>query len=328
MRQMFVDLRKVNKQWMPVACSVKEFWDELERLLKEVEEIASLIKLPLPEYAYQVLLKLRFRPTQASGPFKYQFQPWFNPEAHQAQWHHPEQVAEQLEGYINISHLLRTANGQSWHYGKPVGIKLDPEVDKVKGRALALAYAYLSVPITLAAGWRIPQEYSLLEAREALLGNVRDLVTSHTSFPIISDLPEDHYNGLTFSVVCPHFPEHHYNADSMRTTKLQHKQLEEGESSDMAEDSGSVDLEGNISPPTMKIVEVMDDVQPTGVPVVAPSDTLPSAPEASTSCQRPALRLDTSAKPALLMATLNPTSTINSTQASAVSMTSSTIIIE
>jgi hypothetical protein len=36
-----------------------------------------------------------------------------------------------------------------------VGIKLDPEVDEVKGRALALAYAYFSVPIVLPAGWRI-----------------------------------------------------------------------------------------------------------------------------------------------------------------------------
>jgi hypothetical protein len=210
-----------------------------------------------------------------------------------------------------------------------MGIKLGLEVNEVKGRALALAYVYLGVPIALPAGWRIPREYSLLEAREALLGNVRDLVTSCTSFPIISDLPEDHYNGLTFSVVRPHFPEHCYNTDGTRTTKLQHKQLEEGESSDMAEDSGSVDLEGNVSPPAMKIMEIMDNVQPMGMPVMAPLDTLPSAQEASMSRQHPALRLDTSAEPALLTATLNPASTsspvstINSTQASAVSAASS-----
>jgi hypothetical protein len=139
-------------------------------------------------------------------------------------------------------------------------------------------------------------------------------------------LPKDHYNGLTFLVVHPHFPEHRYNADSTRTTKLQCKQLEEGKSSDMAEDSRSVDSEGNISPPATKIVEVMDDVQPTGVPVVAPSDTSPSMLEASTSCQCLALRLDTSVEPALLVATLNPALTSNSTQASAISVTSSTNI--
>jgi hypothetical protein len=47
MRRMFVDLRETNKQWMPAACSVKELWEELERLLKEAEEIASILKLPL-----------------------------------------------------------------------------------------------------------------------------------------------------------------------------------------------------------------------------------------------------------------------------------------
>jgi seryl-tRNA synthetase len=52
MRRMFVDLHEVNKQWMPATCSVRELWDELERLLKEAEEIASLIKLPLPKYTY------------------------------------------------------------------------------------------------------------------------------------------------------------------------------------------------------------------------------------------------------------------------------------
>jgi hypothetical protein len=202
-----------------------------------------------------------------------------------------------------------------------MGIKLDPEVNEAKGRALALAYTYLSVPIVLPASWRIPREYSLLEVREALLGDVRDLVTSCT--PIISDLPEDHYHGLTFSVVRPHFLEHRYNIDGTRTTKLQHKQLEEGESSDMAKDSGSVDSEGNISPPATKIVEIMDDVQPTGTPVMAPLDTSPSVQEASTSRQCPALRLDTSTEPALLTATSNPTSTINSTQASTISTASS-----
>jgi hypothetical protein len=152
-------------------------------------------------------------------------------------------------------------------------------------------------------------------------------------FPIISNLPEDHHNGLTFLVVCPHFSKHHYNTDSMRTTKLQHKQLEECESSDMANDSRSVDSEGTISLPAVKIVEVMEDIQPTGMSVLTLSDTsLSIMPEASTSCQRLALWLDTSAKLAFLAATLNPAltsnpaSTINSTQASAISVTSSTNI--
>jgi hypothetical protein len=102
-----MELRKTNKQWMPAAHSVKELWEELERLLKEVEEIASFFKLPLPDYAYQILPNLHFLLTQAS---KYQFQSWFDPEAHQARWRCAERVAGQLEGYINIGHLLRTSD--------------------------------------------------------------------------------------------------------------------------------------------------------------------------------------------------------------------------
>jgi uncharacterized protein (DUF1800 family) len=105
-----MELRETNKQWMPMARSVKELWEELEGLLKEAEEIASFLKLPLPDYAYQVLPNLCFLPTQASEPFKYQFQPWFNPEAHQARWRCAEQVARQLEGYINIGHLLQISD--------------------------------------------------------------------------------------------------------------------------------------------------------------------------------------------------------------------------
>jgi hypothetical protein len=117
--------------------------------------------------------------------------------------------------YINIGHLLQTSDGQTWHHGEPMGIKLDSEVNETKDQALAIAYAYLGIPIVLPAHWRILHKYSLVEAWKALLDNVRDLVASCMMFPIVSDLPEDHYNGLIFSVVCPHFSEHHYNADSM-----------------------------------------------------------------------------------------------------------------
>jgi hypothetical protein len=169
-----------------------------------------------------------------------------------------------------------------------------------------MAYTYLSVPVALPADWRFPREYSLLEARKALLDDIRDLVTSHAKFPITSDLPEDHYDGLMFSVIHPHYSEHHYNTDGTRTTKLQSKQLEEGESSDLANNSGSVDSESPISLPAAKITEIMEDAQPTGVSASAPSDTSLNVPEASTSHPQLVLRLDTSAEPTLLVATSTP----------------------
>ena len=245
---MFVELHETNEQQMPAARSIKELWEELEKLLKEAEEVASLTKPPLPNYAYQIFPQLCFRPTQASKPFGYQFQPWFDLQALQAQWRRTERVAGQLEGYINIGQLLRTSDERSWRYGKPIGIKLDPDGDEAKDAALAMAYAYLGVPVAPSVDLRIPRAYSLREAREVMLDNVRDFVASCTTFPIISDLAEDRYDGLTFLVVCPRFSNYHYNADGTRTTKLQCKQLEEGESSNMVDDSGSVDSEGSISP--------------------------------------------------------------------------------
>jgi hypothetical protein len=130
----------------------------------------------------------------------------------------------------------------------------------------------------------------------------------------VSDLPENHYNGLVFSVIRPHFSEHHYNADGMRTTKLQRKQLEAGESTDMANDSGSAESEDNNSFPATKIAEVREDVQLTGVP---------TSPEASTSRQRLTLRLNTVADLTHSAAASNPASTIHLKQTSALSSASS-----
>jgi hypothetical protein len=84
MRNHEATICETNKQWMPMMCSLKELWLELEKLRKEAEEVALQTKLPLPDYMYQVLPRLRFQSTQDSEPFKYQFQPWFDPEAHQA----------------------------------------------------------------------------------------------------------------------------------------------------------------------------------------------------------------------------------------------------
>jgi hypothetical protein len=213
MRRMFIDLRETNKQWMPATSSIKAIWNELEELRKEAEATARKTALPLPEYAHQILPLLRFQPTDTTEPFEYQFQPWFHPEAHQARWHRIERVVGQLEGYVNIGHLLLNPARPSWRYSEPVGISLDPEEVKAQDQDLVLAYAYLATPISLPAGWKVPNEYSLLDARKALLNNVHAPATLQATFPCITDLPEDHYDGLLFSVIRPNYSEHRYNAD-------------------------------------------------------------------------------------------------------------------
>ena len=101
---------------------------------------------------------------------------------------------------------------------------------------MALAYAYLRIPISLPTDWKVPDEYSLQDTQKALLDNIHCPMTPRAKFPALSELPEDHYDYLIFSVVCPHYPEHRYNADGSRITKSQCQQMVEDESSDMAKD--------------------------------------------------------------------------------------------
>ena len=54
-------------------------------------------------------------------------------------------------------------------------------------------------------------------------------------------------------------------------TKLQCKQLEQEESTDMAEASNSEDSDADARWPTARIIEVMEDVQPSKATTPAPS---------------------------------------------------------
>jgi hypothetical protein len=165
-----------------------------------------------------------------------------------------------LEGYTNVGHLLLNPKQSAWHYSDPVGLRADlSDVDN-KDQALALAYLYLSIPISLPTSWELPCNYSLQDTRRALLDNVQGPTATRAIYPIISKLPEDHYDGLTFTAVCPHFSEHCYNVDGTRTTKSQRKQLEEDKSTDMAEASESNDSGIDAPPQTATVVEIMEEV--------------------------------------------------------------------
>ena len=311
LQSMYVELREKKRQWMPVAHSLKELWDELVWIGLKSEKIAALMKLPLPEYAYRLLPLVRVQ-LMRSPPFKFQFQPWFDLEAHQARWHHIEWIIGLLEGYINMGHLLLNPEQWTWHLGDPVGIQAELAGADAEDQALALAYSYLSTPISLPADWKLPRDYTLLDVRRALLDKVQDLTDARAVYPLISELPEDHYDGLAFIAVQPNYSELCYNADGTRTTKLQCKQLEQEESTDMAEASDSEDSDADAPRPTARIIEVMEDVQPSKATTPAPShreeDKVMAAtssssaldpfhlnlPETSLMSQWAALRLDTS----------------------------------
>ena len=126
------------------------------------------------------------------------------------------------------------------------------------------------------------------------------------------DCQKNHYDGLIFTTILPHYLELHYNADGTRTTKLQCKQLEQEESTDMAEASGSDDLDADTLPPMAKIIKVMEDIQPLKSTMPTPSHVEENKvtaeasslsalntfhlnlPESSSTSQHSALWLDTS----------------------------------
>ena len=75
---------------MPLKHSTKVLWSELDKLHQEAKMIALQTMLPIPEYTFNTLLLVCFQPTDMTEPFKFQFQLWFDPEAHQARWRHIE----------------------------------------------------------------------------------------------------------------------------------------------------------------------------------------------------------------------------------------------
>ena len=139
---MYMELREKNKQWMLVACCLKELWDKLVRIGLESEKIVVQMKLPLPKYSYHLLPLVVRVQLMGSLPFEFQFQPWSDPEAHQAQWRHIERIIGLLEGYINVGHLLLNPEQRTWHLGDPIGIQAKLAGTNTEDQALA--YSYLS----------------------------------------------------------------------------------------------------------------------------------------------------------------------------------------
>ena len=90
---------------------------------------------------------------------------------------HIERIIGQLEGYVNAGHLLLNPDETAWRYGEPVGIKFELTDAQTQNQDLALAYAYLCIPISLSTNWKVPDEYSLQDTQKALLDDICCLVT-------------------------------------------------------------------------------------------------------------------------------------------------------
>ena len=72
--------------------------------------------------------------------FKYQFQLWFEPEAHYRRWHQAECVSGFLDGYMNVCQSLLDPAEKEWACGKPIGINFDLANADSQDHELAVAY--------------------------------------------------------------------------------------------------------------------------------------------------------------------------------------------
>lgn len=333
MRPEAIDINMINRQWQVPLKSRQKLWEELQQVCSSAETLALQTKLPLPEYALYLVPRLRYC-SSAEEPLEFQFQPWFDLEASYARWRRIERVIGLLEGYVNLCHLISNFETPEWHEGEPVGVHINPNDIDDQDRELAIAYAFLRVPINCPESWTIPGKYTLRNAQATLLEHKRSSGVMPLSFPSLHDLKGDDYDALEFVDVRPKYPAHRYNADGTRRTKQQRKDYDEGESSDVASDSGSdYSIDDEPGPSQTKITEVMEDIQPTSALVVAPAGPVPPAtqpldsvhlevPSLPTAGQTPALRLDTSGTTATNPASTS-VSTPTSAQTSAISSSSS-----
>jgi hypothetical protein len=83
--------------------------------------------------------------------------------------------------YLNACHRLLHPDNAEWPRGEPIGIAFDLAKADDKDKDLAIAYAFLKVPIQLPDAWKIPDDYSLQDAQAALLSDHVKHVQSDTN---------------------------------------------------------------------------------------------------------------------------------------------------
>ena len=131
MKVVHIELHQTNRQWKPSPRALRSLERDLIPAITQAKEAAKLTKLPLPEYAFDLVPRLCYCDSPDDPFFKYQFQIWFEPEAHYGRWHRAERTAGLLDGYTNVCHLLIEPAKNEWASGEPIGINFDPsEVDE------------------------------------------------------------------------------------------------------------------------------------------------------------------------------------------------------
>ena len=126
MRVVHIELHQTNRQWKPSSRALRNLEGDLVSAINQAEEAVKLTKLPLPEYAFELVPRLCYCDSPDNPFFEYQFQIWFELEAHYGRWHRTEHTARLLDGYTNVCHLLLEPTKEEWACGEPIGINFNP----------------------------------------------------------------------------------------------------------------------------------------------------------------------------------------------------------
>lgn len=238
-----------NRQYAAHPQSLRQLEELLSKALLDAQIGANNSGLNMPEYARQLVPKLRFKAGKEDPLFSYQFQIFFSPPAHRMRAARIGRVCAVLDAVSNLAQALVMDPGE-WEKKPPVGINIDVEELTEDDRSIVTAYRSLDVPVegTLPEG--MPSLLSRDQARTVLFGSSKAKATS-------SEIPDEEYlsgdddDALDYARIQPNHDEQGLNADGRIKTRYERAQdAEDAYTNEMAEaQEESVAMDIDPAPP-------------------------------------------------------------------------------
>jgi hypothetical protein len=209
-----------NKQWLVRRDALKTLQSVFDIALHDAQTIACRVCLSLPGYTCILAPKLLYesRGYNSNCYFPHQFQPFFTLSANRACWVQIHHVILLLSGYINLCHWL-LGDSLGWREGSPIGICVDANLVNEEGLRLLCVYRFLQVLIEGDVPPQDPQEYTLEDARNALLGSRRGKEAAVVAFENPLDLSGTDKDGLVWFECNPEYDNAEFEPDEQQKMK-------------------------------------------------------------------------------------------------------------
>ena len=203
----------------------RELDRHLSKSLLDAQISSNETGIFLPEYARNLVPKLRYKVGGDEEPFFYQFQIFFSPSAHRIRAVRIGRVCAILDALSNLAQVLQGDPGE-WEKGSPVGIIVDSEELSEEERTLVNAYRSLDLPVegTLPEG--MPSLVTADQARLILFGKAKGKEVS-TELPDDITLDDDDDDALDYARIQPDHAAQGLNADGRRQTNAETREEED-----------------------------------------------------------------------------------------------------